>query len=312
LNRFIPGDTFDRNQDGVQSSSADGVPCGPTNPACPAPVLTGNPRFHRVFFPLPDVNASFDALITQVTHQFARGFTASALYTFSHAIDTSSNEIGFQQTDPFTQIIDKASSDYDVRHHLQLSAYWELPLFRGRHDLTGAALGGWTLGGILDKHSGFPFSALEGGCNTSRDRNGDSYCPDLPGSYTGGIISSPSKQQWQNGVFPNPAASFPGMTTIPPATFGPGCRCRNIFTGPGYTSLDLSFGKNFAIPNNRLLGENGKLEFRSNFFNALNILNLEALAPATAPTDITNTGQFGRPTDGLSGRVIEFQLRFSF
>src|SRR2546421_1394836 len=65
LNRFHPGDTFDGNMDGVQSASADGVACGSTNPACPAPIVVGNNRFNRVFLPLPDVNASFDAMITQ-------------------------------------------------------------------------------------------------------------------------------------------------------------------------------------------------------------------------------------------------------
>ena len=80
----------------------------------------------------------------------------------------------------------------------------------------------------------------------------------------------------------------------------------------GFTQLDLSFGKNFVLPNSRVLGENAKLEFRSNFFNALNILNLESFAPATSPTDVVNAGQFGRPLDGLSGRVIEIQLRLSF
>src|SRR6266568_3503645 len=49
MNRFRLGDTFDGNQDGVQSSSADGVPCGPSNPACPAPIVVGNNRFGRVF-----------------------------------------------------------------------------------------------------------------------------------------------------------------------------------------------------------------------------------------------------------------------
>ncbi|HKT45894.1 MAG TPA: TonB-dependent receptor [Candidatus Acidoferrales bacterium] len=313
LNRFHPGDTFDGTIDGVQNASPDGVPCGPTNPACPAPVLVGNPRFNRVFFPMPDVNASFDALTAQLTHQFSRGLSFSFLYTLSHTIDTSSNEIGFQQTDPFTQSIDKASSDYDVRQHFQLSSFWELPLFRGRHDFAGSLLGGWTLGGILEKHTGFPFTALIGACNPSQDRNGDSYCPDMPLTYAGGMIANPSKQQWENGVFPDPAASFPGATNpVTPGTFGPGCRCRNIFAGPGYTSVDLSFGKNFSLPRTRLFGESAKLELRSNFFNAFNILNLEPLAPATAPTDITNTGQFGRPLDGLSGRVIEFQARFSF
>lgn len=317
MNRFTPGDTFDPcnppvagklcgNVDGVQSASPDGVPCGPTNPACPAPVIVGNNRFLRVFIPLPDANASFDAGIFQITRRFTHGLTVSSVYTLSHSIDTSSYEIGFQQTDPSNQLLNKGSSDYDVRQHWQLSAYWELPIFRNRHDFAGRAFGGWTIGGILDKHSGFPFTALIGSCDTNNDRNGDGTCPDMPAAYFGGKIAGPSKQQWINGVFPSPATEFD--VTIR----GPGCRCRNIFTGPGYTDIDVSIGKNFTLPSMRLLGEGAKLEFRSNFFNALNILNLQPLAPATAPTDIINTGSFGRPSDGLSGRVIEFQLRFSF
>jgi len=313
MNRFRPGDTFDGNLDGVQSASANGVPCGPTNPACPAPIVVGNNRFGRVFIPLPDVNASFDAMIAQITHRFSNGFTFSTLYTFSHSIDTSSYEIGFQQTDPSNQLINKGSSDYDVRHNFQVSAFYELPFFRGRHDLLGTIAGGWTLGEIFDMHTGFPFTALIGACDPNHDRNGDGYCPDMPMAYTGGKIANPSKQDWQNGVFPNPTASFPGAANpVPPGTFGPGCRCRNIFTGPGYTDIDLSFGKNFRFPTSRMLGERAGLELRANFFNAFNILNLESLAPASSPTDITNTGQFGRPLDGLSGRVIEFQARFSF
>src|SRR5450759_2943396 len=98
-----------------------------------------------------------------------------------------------------------------------MDAIWELPVFRGRHDFMGAVLGGWNVSGIMSKHSGFPYSALIGNCPTGQvNRTGDGYCPNLPFEYTGGVISSPSKQQWINGVFPNPAASFPGATIIPP------------------------------------------------------------------------------------------------
>jgi len=317
LNRFRPGDTFDPcnppqagklcgNVDGVQSASPDGVPCGPSNPACLAPVIVGNNRFGRVFIPLPDVNASFDAGIFEATRRFSHGVTLSAVYTLSHSIDTASYEIGFQQTDPSNQLLNKASSDYDVRHHFQFSGYWELPFLRSRHDFVGNVFGGWTLGGIMDKHTGFPFSALIGSCDPNNDRNGDGYCPDLPFAYNGGAISSPSKQQWINGIFPSPATEFDVKTR------GAGCRCRNIFAGPGYTDIDFSAGKIFGVPRTRILGEAAKLELRANLFNAFNILNLQDLVPATAPTDIINTGSFGRPSDGLSGRVIEFQLRFSF
>ncbi len=295
------------------NASADGVACGPSNPACTAPVQTGNPRFNRIFFPLPDVNASYDSMVATVRHNFSHGLTFLGSWTYAHSIDTASYEIGFQQTDPLNQAIDKGSSDYDVRHNFVASVVWEVPWLRNRHDFIGRTVGGWSFSTILDKHTGFPYSALIGSCNTSQDRNGDSYCPDLPFTYTGGVTSSPSKQDWMNGVFPNPAASFPGVTTVPPAagTYGPGCHCRNIFTGPGFCSIDLSVAKQFNLANS-VLGEGTKFEFRSNFYNAFNILNLAPLVPATAQTDIVNSSQFGKTPTGLAGRVIEFQAKFSF
>lgn len=321
LNRMIPGDTFDLNAQGQRQGNIDevqsailvpGTPppglvaCGPSNPLCPAPIVVGNNRFSNLYFPLPDVNASYDAAVFSATRKFRRGLQIDANYTWSHAIDTSSYEVGFQQTDPGNQLINRGSSDFDVRHNFVMDALWEIPFLRARHDFVGTALGGWTISGIMSKHSGYPFSALIGSCDPNNDRNGDGTCPDLPFAYHGGVIQSPSKQQWINGVFPNPAAEFD--TT----TLGPGCRCRNIFSGPGYTSIDMTLGKDFALPRVAFFGEGSKLAIRANFFNIFNILNLSPLIPAQAPTDIINTGQFGHSPDGLAGRVIEFQARLSF
>ena len=306
MNRFMPGDTFDSNQDKIQNKGSNGLACGPSNPTCTAVHPTGNPRFSNLFFPLPDVNASYDALVASASRRFNRGFQIDANYTWSHAIDTASYEVGFQQTDPSNQLLDKGNSDFDVRNSFVMDAVWELPVFRGRHDLVGTALGGWTITGIMGKHSGYPFSAVIGSCNTNADRNGDGYCPDMPFAYNGGVITSPTKKQWVNGIFPNPKTEFD--TT----TLGPGCRCRNIFTGPGYTSVDVTLGKDFVFPEMRFFGTGSMLAIRANMFNAFNTLNFTPLLPATAPTDIINTGSFGRPSDGLAGRVIELQARFSF
>jgi len=306
LNRINPGDTFDGTQDKFQNDGSNAQPCGPTNPTCFAPHPTGNAAFSNLYFPLPDVNASYDAAVFTASRRFRHGLQIDANYTWSHAIDTASFEVGFQQTDPANQAIDRASSDFNITHNFTLDWVWELPIFRGRHDLLGAALGGWSITGIMSKHSGFPFSALIGSCNTNADRNGDGYCPDLPFNYFGGVIQSPDKQQWANGIFPNPKAEFD--TT----TLGPGCRCRNIFAGPGYTSIDFTAGKEFGLPKTGFLGEAAKLAIRANIFNAFNILNFTPLLPASAPTDIINTGSFGRPSDGLAGRVIELQARLSF
>src|SRR6185312_10163296 len=244
VNRLQPGDTFDTDPlpDEFQTTGSNGDPCGPTNPTCLAPHAVGNNRFKSIFMPLPDVNASYDAGIFQLTRRFAHGFQIDGIFTWAHAIDTSSFEVGFQQTDPANQAIDRGDSDFDVRRNFVLSAFWELPFFRSPHGLAHSVLGGWTISSIMSKHSGFPFSGLIGSCDTNNDRNGDGYCPDLPNAYFGGAIADPSKKQWINGIFPDPATEFD--TT----TLGPGCRCRNIFTGPGYTSVDLTVGKEFAFP----------------------------------------------------------------
>jgi hypothetical protein len=319
LNRLSPGDTFDGNKDNMQTESANGQPCGPTNPACPADRLTGNPLFSNLYFPIPDVNASYDAAVFSANYKMTHGLQFGSNYTWSHAIDTASFEVGFQQTDPGNQLLDRGNSDFDIRQNFVAYALWEIPIFRGRHDFLGSALGGWAISGLMSKHSGFPYSALIGSCNTSNDRNGDGYCPDEPFAYFGGVTPDPSKQQWINGVFPT-CNSISGQVTLAScpdfdvATRGPGCRCRNIFTGPGYTSIDMTLGKEFALPR-----EGAKLAIRANLFNVFNILNLAPLIPATAQTDIINngpagdnTGQFGHTSDGLAGRVIEFQARLSF
>jgi len=166
-------------------------------------------------------------------------------------------------------------------------------------------LGGWTLAASLTSTPDFRLAPSSASCDPNNDRNGDGTCPDLPAAYFGGAIKSPSKQQWINGIFPNPATEFDVTTR------GPGCRCRNIFSGPGYTSVDLSFGKDFKFPAARFIGESAKLELRANFFNAFNILNLTPLIPATAPRiSRTPVVSVVRPTVFPAGDRVPGSVQF--
>jgi hypothetical protein len=295
VNRLNPGDTFDGTQDKIQHKLANGT-------VLATPIPTGNNRFNRIFIPLPDVNASFDSMVASWTHRLSNGLQLNANYSWSHTIDTGSYEIGFQPTDPSNQLIDRGNSDFDVRNNFSMSVVYQEPFFRSANALLKNTLGGWVISGIISKHSGFPWSPLIGSCDTNNDRNGDGYCPDAPFAYFGGMITKPTKQQWINGVFPNPKTSFDVTTK------GPGARARNILPGPGYTAVDMSLEKNISLP----FREGAALSLRANAFNVFNILNLSAFAPATAPTDILNTGQFGKAQNANAGRVVEFQLRLSF
>jgi hypothetical protein len=83
---------------------------------------------------------------------------------------------------------------------------------------------------------------------------------------------------------------------------------RNAFDGPNYRDLDMSIAKGFGIPNNRVTGDNAKLEIRADIFNVFNLLNLD---PGSVANNISGSN-FGQDVTALGGRTISFQGRFSF
>jgi outer membrane receptor protein involved in Fe transport len=326
LNRLNPGDTFDNTKDFKQNSGSNGLPCGPANPTCAAAHLTGNPSFQRIFFPFSDGNANYNALIVTYQHRFAYGFEVLANYAWSKTIDTASFEIGPQQTDPLNQRLDRGLSDFDAKHNFNLSAIWELPILRGRKDFVGKAFGGWSITGILRAHSGFPWTPIIFGPENN-DPNGDGFRPDRVPTYNGGCISSPSTHDFINGVCPTTTTR---PANLPDPNFGFLTDCsnvnscltvanrgvpgigRNTFRGPGYRVVDLSFAKRFGLPRMPFVGEDSDLQFRADFYNAFNLLNLLPFTYPFGNVNPDNTFSFGRSPGGTAGRVIDFQLRFRF
>jgi hypothetical protein len=325
LNRYYPGDSFNcvgcvNQKDEVQEATANGTKITPR--------LTGNPNFDRIFFPLPDVNSSYNAMIARVTRRYSSGFQMEAVYRWSKSIDTSSFGRGAQQTDPSDQRLNRGPSDFDVRHNLILSGLWDIPLFRQRTDFVGKVVGGFQINGILDLHSGFPWTPQQGCCffdrpgDVANDANGDGKGNDFPTQYFGGAVANPSNQDFINGLFPNggrtafgvieDCSDFP-IHCVTTRLRGPAGVGRNSFRGPNYRSVDLSIVKQTRLPSFLHLGEAANLEVRANFFNAFNILNLPPFQTGgRSNTDFTNTGDFGRALSALAGRVTEFQFRFSF
>ena len=86
---------------------------------------------------------------------------------------------------------------------------------------------------------------------------------------------------------------------------------RNSFRGPRFFSVDLSLVKQTRLPKFVSLGEEAKLDFRANLFNAFNKLNLRQFGFAESGT-VVEDNRFGRSGGALAGRVIEFQARLSF
>lgn len=297
----------------------------------------GNPNISASFLPTPDVEANYNALLATVERRFANGFQVQANYRFSKSLDNLSNAgPGFvtNQTYPVDNDSEYGPSDFDVTQNFDLFGLYELPFFKDRNDFVESILGGFQLSGIVTYHTGFPFTPVISGPQI-RTASGAEFGPFRPTGFFGGVGNGSSNDTFLNGNGNFTGSFIPGadcfntpggcsnifLTTLNRNDMGqatpllnpPGIG-RNGFRGPRYFNVDLTVAKKFAMP---FLGERSNLDVRANLFNAFNILNLNNFGFSSDSTRITNNNgtlnsNFGRATNGLAGRVIEFQARFNF
>jgi len=279
-------------------------------------------RIGAMYFPSSDVNANYNSLNVSVTRPFSHGLEILSKYRWSKSIDEGSAEGAGQNRDPFFPMhvqSDRGPSDYDATHSISATVLYDLPFFKGRNDFLGKALGGFHVDGTYTFHSGFPWSPVGYGSNCPQVPNsGGNVCPNLPSAYFGGAGSS-----YSNATFMQPGGNFPraaqnngwqqyfalGAQPIVDGFPVPGIG-RNSFRGPRYRAMDLSLAKNTRFT--ALGRENMGLDFRVNFFNFLNQLNLTPFQGLSASTIVSDSAHFGQAQSALAGRVIEFQTRFSF
>ncbi|HXG66170.1 MAG TPA: TonB-dependent receptor [Blastocatellia bacterium] len=275
---------------------------------------TPNPRIRNVNLLLPDVNSNFNALLVGAQRRFSRGFLFNAEYRWAKSLDTCSNDHDCRQTYPFDQSTEYGPSDFDVRHSFRAFGNWALPIFRDRRDVLGTVAGGWELSGILTASTGFPWTPVVGGAACNAVVAGGGVCPLRPIAQ----IRGPATDSTSNDTFLG-AGQFPGgglLYFVPPPTGSftvpprPGVG-RNSLRGPGYFSVDMTAVKRFGFPTMPVLGENAGIEIKVNAYNLFNRLNLEPFQANADNTQIQHV-DFGRAIRALSGRVVEFQARFSF
>jgi hypothetical protein len=266
---------------------------------------------------------NYNALLAELKHQFSRQFMADAQFTWAKSLDTSSGPY-FEQPYPFNLRFNYGRSDYDVNKAFKLFGMWQPVFFHGSKAWIEKIVGGWSVSGILNLHSGFPWSpvvSVNGGslyCGTC------GYTTLFPAAYLGGAGTSTSNEQFKTGSnYSNGSLAYfvaPTYTPFGSSDFGPALPQgpgieRNSLPGPGYRDLDLSLAKAFGFPNTSVLGESARLEFRLDAYNIFNTLNFD---PGSISNNIgdyasgTSNPSFGRAQAALAGRVITLSARFSF
>ena len=288
-----------------------------------------NPRLNNITWYEDTGSSNFNALLGELHHQFAHTYELDAQYRWSKSLDNGSGP--FTASDyTFLPGYNYGPSDYDVRNTFKLWGLWSPILFRGDHSWLEKIAGGWTLSGIMNLHSGYPWNPKYQGvaCNAVIPNSGN--CDLRPAKYLGGAQTSQRTDTFKksNGNFPNATAasgadniyftsvpvvqntsswpqadgSAPQPTALP---FLPGIQ-RNSFVGPRYFDTDAAATKAFGLPRVPGLGEGARVEVRANAYNLFNQLNL-----ATPESGITNP-HFGRANDVLGSRTIELEAHFKF
>jgi len=239
-------------------------------------------------------NSFFSSLQSTFEKRFSGGFYLLGNWTWSHGLDNVGGDGGNNgpvPQDPHNRRADWASSNSDSRHRVNLATTYLVPFGPGRRFAPGGGplgyiIGNWEVGGIAVLQSGLPYTVTVAGSpsNTSA------------GSRANGVSGARPVPSNQNINFWFDPAAF----TTPPA-FTWGTLGRNSLNAPALYNLDLSAAKRFRF------GESRELQFRTEFFNALN--HPEFGLP-NATVGVAGAGTIA--TTQRANRQIQFALRLQF
>ncbi len=238
-------------------------------------------------------NSSYNALWVSANKRLSHGLQFLASYSLSHSIDynsLSTQPLSAEAQDSYNLRNERGSSDFDARHHFNISYLYSLPLKGNR------LKEGWELSGITTFQSGNPVNIIVPGAGPT------GYATRRANLVGDPVLSNPDPSLWFNTA----AFCIPGSAGCSgPAVFGN--LGRNVVTGPGFNNFD------FAVMKTTRLVEAVKMQFRAEMFDIFNHPNFGQ------PGRIAGTSSFGKvlntrfaPGDSGSARQIQFAVKFVF
>jgi hypothetical protein len=250
----------------------------------------------------------YNGLEASLTKRLGHGLQFLASYTFAKALDTDGADTNSTSSGNGLTLGDQNSprqrwgrASFDRSHRFIFSTTWALPSLH-RH-IEGAVLGNWSMAAIATIQSGNALTiAYTNSTNVfgiSEDRAQLSSQCTKTQLVKGGPVKSKLDSYFNAFCFTTPPViGADGIGT------GFGNSATGIVNGPAQANFDIALSKSVAL--DRLV-ENSSLQFRIEFFNALN--HPQFSNPDTNFTSPT----FGVITStAVNPRVGQLALRFSF
>ena len=286
-------------------------------PPCTAPsiFLAGNPALQADISQISGTasvgSMNYNALQAVVQKRYGNGLEYQVAYTYSRCRTDNSGYYGTWGStqagpaSPYYQNLYDPRADWapcymDVSNVLTAYAVYDIPFGKGRrygHDVNGvvnAVAGGWTISPLVSVHGGFPLALYDFG-NDPTGTGSRGLRPDCNGpSHVFGRKAATSGGQFVGFQWYDPTP----YSAPPVGQFGT-CPAQGPIRGPGYADVDLSLQKNFNFT------ETIRLQFRGDFVNAFNHVNLNLPSDSLGPgMGLINTSQ--------DPRNIQFALKLFF
>ncbi|WP_433966751.1 hypothetical protein [Tunturiibacter gelidiferens] len=268
-----------------------------------------------------NAHSSYHSLQTSLTGTAFQGGPGIQLsYTWAKSIDDTSGvgangnttgavSIPYPQN-PFNTHAEKGPSSFDVTHGFTMSLAQDLQLEKIEllQPINRKVTAGWELLSISTISSGLPFTIYSGVQQTGAGSNG----VDRPNQIGKPQLSTARKvredyfgQGTNNANFFSIPINEPGGTGPNQGFFG--SLGRNTFRGPAYYDFDFSLIKDTPVGRRTGGSELFDVEFRSEFFNLFNIVDMGL------PANTIKGSGFGviSKTPGTS-RQIQFSVKVLF
>jgi hypothetical protein len=257
------------------------------------------PNFGPLYQLDSEVHSNYNALQLTLEKRFTKGLAFLSNFTWAKSLDDfgpggsggHQNPTG-SNTCTCGRWFDYGPDTGDISKTFKLSGIYRPPTVPLKGPL-GSLINGWELSGIATELTGFPYTIYAEDDNAfsgiGNDR-ADLTVPTIKKAILGtGRSHSQLVQQWFN------TSAF---TANAVGTFGNSGK--NALRGPRYFDADMALLKNTAIK------EGVSLQFRAEFYNALNNVNFGM--PDSGLTD----SAFGQLTYAMGPRILQFSLKALF
>ena len=238
-------------------------------------------------------NSVYHGLTANLRKRFSQNWEMLASYTWSHAIDDSTDlETPLSPQDNFhPNKAERSNSLFDQRHRFVWSGVFQSAQAFSGSRLAGPLLNNWTVAPIIEFSSGRPFAILTG-ADTNFDFGSNTDRPNVvpAGTNTNSCGDAPVASKYSPTGFLQAACFIDGTV--------PGNLGRNAGVRPGTVFTDLRVSRRIPLGDRLVL--NGILDV----FNVANRFNVADVNPLYT--------QAGKPTAAFDPRQLQIALKLNW